>query len=312
MFTKLFSQLKAKSELILIKFLTIFKMYEKTIHFKGFSACSKCTGLFGVWVDPENFLQHEPVHEKRIMFRIGDHPNDFEKFTNVIKEFDQPRRVPRCCLLAEVISNKYEYRTSSISLDAEEPNIVMARAECPRGYDFSPSPSQQERESQSLISRQTDDFTETESDVNMAGEEEQEYQNVAQRGSNVSQAPVLWELRGQQPPNWIHPFMGRAEGPSGYNFSSSPSLHEFDEKIESKPEARTAHTPEPEDDEMDGSSIPCRISQQQQQIVKDRQKSVTAETLANKNSTNKSTTSKPRRSNRSRKASKSKKLKNSF
>ena len=195
---------------------------ENEIHFKGFSACSKCTGRFAIWVDPENPSQHEPVHQARILFRIGDRPNDLQNFFKVLEEFDQQRIMPRCCLLVNVLSNDPNYGTSSILLDAEEPEngrkIAMAYAESPGGYDFSPSPSHQELESGPVIERQTDGSTETESHAKMVDEQEQESQNVAHCGSNVSKAPTLEELRSKPLP------LGVAEG--GYEFSAEPSFHE--------------------------------------------------------------------------------------
>ena len=84
-----------------------FKM-KQIIHFKGFSACSKCTGQFKTWDDPEN-QNDELVHEARILFRIGNRPDDLQKFFKVLEEFDQPRVMPRCCLLVEVLSNNHDY-----------------------------------------------------------------------------------------------------------------------------------------------------------------------------------------------------------
>ena len=216
---------------------------EQLIHFKGFSACSKCTGRFKIWDEAEGQYD-EPVHEAIILFHIGYRPNTIglQTFCNILGEFDQ-QRMPHCCLLVQVLSNNSDYGNFSKLLDAYDPELFQAQC-----------------------------------------------------GSNVSQAPVLREIRLQQPPNWIHPIMGRAEGPTGYDFSSSPSQHEFDE----------------EDDEIDDSLIPCWISQQHQQIVKDQQKTEKMETLTNKKITIKSGTPKRRKSNRSRKSSKKEKLKKSF
>ena len=190
--TNIFTVQSESLNLLAFKFLTIFKM-EQMIHFKGFSACFKCSGRFKTWEDPESPSQHESVHQARILFHIGNGPNDLQKFFKVLEEFDQQRIMPRCCFLVEVLSNKHDYGTSSTLLDAIEPenvahggssvsqapvleelrrqqssnweHAILATAEGPAGYDFSSRPSQQEQEIESIIPRaQTSDTAKTEDD----------------------------------------------------------------------------------------------------------------------------------------------------
>lgn len=103
---------------ILIIFIFVhFKRNRDLSHYYGFSACPKCTGRFKTWVDPENPSQNELLHEAWILFRIGHRQYDLQKFTRIIKECDQLRNMPKCCLLNDVLLNYKDYGTSSILLD---------------------------------------------------------------------------------------------------------------------------------------------------------------------------------------------------
>ena len=172
---------------------------KQIILFKGFSTCSNCADRFRTIrssEDPENVTQHEI----KILFRIGNNPEGLHNLKKFIEEFDQPRMMPRCCLLADILANGLRfvrlYRLDNvcepecgsnishtpIPSEINDEPFPIGRAEGPQGYDFSSNPSPNEREFVSGTRTNTDDSKDW-------------GKNVAHGGGSVSQCPMQLEMQ---------------------------------------------------------------------------------------------------------------------
>ena len=147
---------------------------KQIILFKGFSTCSNCADRFRIIrssEDPEKVTQHEI----KILFRIGNNSEGLHNLKKFIEEFDQPRMMPQCCLLADILANGLRfvrlYRLDNVCEPEFGSNIShtpipsemndepfpIGRAEGPQGFEFASNPSPNEREFVSVTRTNTDD-----------------------------------------------------------------------------------------------------------------------------------------------------------